>query len=192
MTGNRALALDPGSSFATERWRPVVGFEGRHEVSSEGRVRSTRFKNGSTDRPCQPRIRKLTLRANGYRQIAFGLGTRRGTKLFFYVHRLVLAAFKGPCPDGHEASHLNGTRDDNRPENLSWESPASNNARKVEHGTDPSGERGSRAKLTRPQVDGIRRRAANGETDAALAREHHVGSQTIRRVRLNKTWKRPT
>lgn len=38
----------------------------------------------------------------------------------FRVHRLVLLAFVGPCPEGMECRHLNGVRADCRLENLAW------------------------------------------------------------------------
>jgi hypothetical protein len=36
------------------------------------------------------------------------------------VHRLVLLAFVGPCPAGHEVLHLNHQPADNRLENLRY------------------------------------------------------------------------
>lgn len=38
----------------------------------------------------------------------------------FRVHRLILEAFVGPCPEGMECRHLNGDKADNRLANLSW------------------------------------------------------------------------
>jgi hypothetical protein len=37
-----------------------------------------------------------------------------------HVAPLILSAFVGPCPDGHEARHKSGDRGDNRLENLFW------------------------------------------------------------------------
>jgi len=37
-----------------------------------------------------------------------------------YVHRVVLTAFVGECPDGHNADHVNSRSDDNRLSNLRW------------------------------------------------------------------------
>ena len=36
------------------------------------------------------------------------------------VHRLLLAAFVGPCPEGMECRHLDGNRLNNKLENLCW------------------------------------------------------------------------
>jgi len=40
------------------------------------------------------------------------------------AHRMILIAFKGPCPPGHQCVHLNGNNSDNRIENLEWASIA--------------------------------------------------------------------
>ena len=44
-----------------------------------------------------------------------------------YIHRLVLEAFAGECPSGHEACHWNDVPDDNRIENLRWAPRRDNN-----------------------------------------------------------------
>lgn len=52
---------------------------------------------------------------------------RRGQKrITRYVHRLVLLAFVGPCPDGMEACHGIGGSKDNRVDNLRWDTPSAN------------------------------------------------------------------
>jgi hypothetical protein len=44
----------------------------------------------------------------------------------YYVHALVLEAFVGPRPAGHETNHINGNKADNRLENLEWVSTSEN------------------------------------------------------------------
>lgn len=46
----------------------------------------------------------------------------------FRVHRLVLLAFVGPCPEGMEARHEDGDPSNNRLDNLAWGTPAENRA----------------------------------------------------------------
>lgn len=55
------------------------------------------------------------------------------------VHRLVLMAYVGPCPEGCETRHLNGIRTDNRLENLAWGTRLEQAADKKRHGTQASG-----------------------------------------------------
>jgi len=104
-----------------ERWLPVVGWEGRYEVSSWGRVRRIN---------CKPK--KNTVAANGYDVVSL---SREGKSYVFTVHRLVLEAFVGECPSGCETRHLNGNRGDNRLENLKWGTAAENSRDRVRHDT---------------------------------------------------------
>lgn len=51
------------------------------------------------------------------------------------VHRLVLEAFVGPCPEGQEGCHNNGDVLNCRLTNLRWDTKSSNNLDRVKHGT---------------------------------------------------------
>lgn len=62
--------------------------------------------------------------------------TRNGKSVKKLVHRLVLEAFTGPCPDGMEGCHNDGDRANSRLVNLRWDDRSGNNLDKREHGTD--------------------------------------------------------
>jgi hypothetical protein len=109
----------------TERWRPVPGFGTRYEVSDQGRVRS-RAKSA------EERMRSLSANSQGYHTVDLWNGD--GTSATKRVHRLVLEAFVGPAPAGHEACHGNGDRTDNRLENLRWDVRTENMRDVVRHG----------------------------------------------------------
>lgn len=51
------------------------------------------------------------------------------------VHRLVLEAFVGPCPEGMEGCHGDGDPTNNSLGNLRWDTATSNQLDKVRHGT---------------------------------------------------------
>lgn len=51
-----------------------------------------------------------------------------------YIHRLVLEAFVGPCPDGMKALHADGNKTNNNVKNLRWGTSAENNLDIVKHG----------------------------------------------------------
>lgn len=107
-----------------------------------------------------------------------------------YVHRLVLAAFVGPCPDGYECRHLNGVRHDNRLENLKWGTFAENQMDRVKHGTDNRGVRNSQAKLDENKVRYIRDIYSQGnKTQTELALKFGVDSSVISEIVNRKLWK---
>lgn len=120
------------NQIATERWLPVVGYEGAYEVSDQGRVRSldrlqriSRSRDGRMPhlRDLEGRVRQQSLNSNGYCQVNLSLDGRRHIAR---VHVLVLEAFTGPRPDGMEGCHGNGERTDNRLVNLRWDTRESN------------------------------------------------------------------
>ena len=125
-----------------ETWRPVPGFPG-YEVSDTGRVKSLPRKNlagamrrGRVLKPDTP---------SGYSLVRLA---RDGVKHARLVHRLVLEAFVGKCPEGFQTRHLNGVRGDNRLSNLRWGTIYENRADQKKHGTGIQGPRNPKAKLT--------------------------------------------
>lgn len=117
-------------SYDIEHWKPVVGFEGLYEVSDHGRVRSL-------DRMTARGLRK------GQMMKPFALDTghlrvrlsRDGRGSGPLVHRLVLEAFVGPCPDGQEGCHSDGNPENNHVGNLRWATRSENQLDSVRHGT---------------------------------------------------------
>ena len=107
------------------RWRDVIGFEQFYEVSTEGTVRrkvAEPLSRGAEDRAAGTLVRQHHLKS-GYRVVNLRNGNKWHSKL---VHRLVLEAFTGPCPEFFEAQFKNGQRDDVRAENLVWGFKGSN------------------------------------------------------------------
>lgn len=74
------------------------------------------------------------------------------------VHRIVLEAFVGPCPEGMECCHdpdhnpLN-----NAIVNLRWGTPKENQADSVKHGTKPRGEKSPRSVITESEAREVKR-----------------------------------
>lgn len=120
-----------------ERWLPVVGWEGLYEVSDHGRVRSARrtirFKDGRS-RTYEPQLRKQTPQA-AYGHMCVGL-KRNGDRRTVRVHRLVLEAFVGPCPEGMEGCHNDGDASNNALPNLRWDTSSANKQDMIRHGTN--------------------------------------------------------
>jgi len=151
-----------------EVWQYVPGSDGMYEVSSRGRVWSNRSN----------KIMSLSVANTGYHQVNLAGKIR-------HAQRLVLEAFVGPCPIGHEACHGNGVKTDNRLENLRWDTRKGNMADASRHGTTNRGERNHSSKLTREQVLTIR--AANG-TQREIAARFGVSREQVRDIRSGKRW----
>lgn len=108
----------------SERWLPVVGYEGYYEVSDQGSVR--RVAKDATF------VLKARANKNGHLQVSL---SRDGERRSFLVHRLVLTAFVGPCPDGMQGCHNDGNPARNVLVNLRWDTQSSNAFDSVRHGT---------------------------------------------------------
>jgi hypothetical protein len=116
---------------SAERWLPIPGFEGRYEVSDHGLVRSldrVQVNRLGRRRFWPGQMLKIQMTPNGYSKVCLGGVNWR------LVHRLVLTAFVGPCPDGMECLHGNDVRTDNRLANLSWGTHEENQQGAVERG----------------------------------------------------------
>jgi len=109
-----------------EAWLPILGHEGKYEVSNFGRVRS--FMGV---RKGQGRINGRVLQPNaGPHYYSVKLSGRNR-----YVHRLVAAAFIGPLPTGCQTRHLDGNGFNNRLLNLAYGTISENMLDAVRHGT---------------------------------------------------------
>lgn len=149
-----------------------------YAAGSDGRVYS---RKGAAPRPLRPsRADSGHLRVGLWQH-----GVRRGE----WVHRLVALAFHGAPPtEHHEVRHRNGDPADNRPANLAWGTRAENIADRVPHGVAAVGERHGMAKLTAAQAAEIRRRAAAGESQRAIARDFNVTPATVSMIRRGRIW----
>lgn len=88
----------------------------------------------------------------------------RKSRLKMLVHRLVLLAFIGPCPEGMECRHF-PDRDpsNNNLGNLQWGTRKQNHQDRIVHGTNNAGEANGSAVTTEEVVLKIRRLHATGE-----------------------------
>lgn len=180
----RRLAMS-AESTAPEVFLPVVGFTG-YDVGTHGTVRSYwRLAGGGRRAVLVAVPRLLTLCTDGrYLRVTL---CRGGKSRSLLVHRLVLEAFVGPCPDGMEGAHGNGIPTDNRLTNLAWKTPLENHADKKRHGTNPAGERHGNVKLNESQVREIRNKRGTATT-AALAKEYGVSKSRICDIQLRRAW----
>lgn len=115
----------PHSLIEGEEWRPIPGYEGRYEVSSEGRVRSWARKDG-------PHLRRPSTGDQRYHSVTLCRDGRHEQRA---IHTLVALVFIGPRPEGMEVRHLDGNSHNNRAANLTYGTHAENMLDQRRHGT---------------------------------------------------------
>jgi len=166
-------------------YRTLDRFPG-YRFGEDGSVESCRSRWGTVpwrrlaDRklPKSPHLKVLLVDKDGC----------RGEHL---VHRLVLEAFKGPCPAGLECCHDNDIGNDNRVSNLRWGTRSSNRHDCVRNGHDrsPKGERHGCAKLTEADVAQVFKRRSAGETQQAIADALGVNQSNVSHILNGRNWK---
>lgn len=163
-----------------EEWRFVKGYNGRYQVSSAGRVRTN-----SSGAWLLMSLQKPKAGKKGYLSVALAVS---GKKTRFSVHRLVLEAFVGPCPEGCVACHNNGNPLDNSLYNLRWDTLASNQHDRVVHGTALCGTSHPSAKLTEEDVLHIRSLLSKGVPHRKLAKDFSVSRGLISYISSRAVW----
>lgn len=106
-----------------EKWKSIFGYENEYEISDLGRVRTIErcvnrvydgYKNKHT---IKSKIRKLSKHSSGYIRVSL---CKNGKVKYFYVHVLVLRAFKGIKPKGFDCDHIDRDRTNNKLSNLRY------------------------------------------------------------------------
>lgn len=116
--------------MSEEQWRRIPG-NSRYEVSDHGRVRSYVRR--------EPRVlRPATANQIGHRRVYLGRDDADRPGRCEWVHRLVLAAFVGPCPSGQEVRHLDGDPANNKLENLAYGTRSENVRDMLAQGRHPT------------------------------------------------------
>ncbi len=161
-----------------EKWKDVVGYEGRYEVSDRGRVRSLKYNRQQFSKVLQPRTHD-----QGYLGVCLCADGKTRQQ---FIHALVLSAFVGPRPRGFCCDHRDGNRANNAVGNLEWVTYSENAFR----GVRTCGEKNHHAKMTKAKVITIRKlHAQGGITQRELARQCEVSQPSISRIVSRATWR---
>lgn len=171
-----------------EDWKPITGYEGRYEVSNQGRIRSFITKGphrGVSDVPqrmLRPRTDKY-----GYQKATLLTAQAHTT---YAVHRIVAMAFHGaPSDPSFVVRHLDGNKTNNWSVNLQWGTPLENALDRKRHGTNVRGSMSPAAVLTEENVRHIREARIAGASVADLAKMYQVSGPCIRSAYMGRTWK---
>lgn len=116
-------------------WLPVVGYEGRYEVSATGLVRSVRRKEDRRNGSVGGRVLRQHVTPAGRSRVSLGSGV---AKRSYFVHRLVAIAFLGWPEPGFEVCHNDGNALNNHLGNLRWDTRKANMLDLIKHGANPN------------------------------------------------------
>lgn len=169
-----------------EQFRPIEGYPG-YRVSRNGEVQSCWCRRGRLSFTSDSWRTLSPYRSRGYLKVKLAKAGRLDA---FRIHRLVLLSFVGPAPGpGCVSCHNDGDPENNRLENLRWDTPTANSEDARRHGTLYCGEAVRHRKLGDAEVLEIRRRRAEGVTISGLATRFDVSRANIRSIAEGRTWK---
>jgi hypothetical protein len=163
----------------SEKWLPVVGYEGFYEISNKGRVWGCRRK----------KIRVCNRWGSDYLKI---LLCKKGETELFNVHRLVAEAFIGPMQQGYCVNHKDGVKSNNNLDNLEYVTPKENTAHAHRTGltNPPHGDRHYNTKIKDSEIDKLGEMYASGISQRKIAQMYGVCQSLISQIINRKHRKR--
>jgi hypothetical protein len=174
-----------------EIWKDIPGYEGFYQASNYGNIKSLERNNGRGYR-LKEKILKPGIDNIGRLHVNL---LRYGIQKSYRVHRLVLMAFIGRCPDGMECMHLDDNPSNNNLENLRWGTHMENQRMIHDHGrANPPDFRGGKSPLSKLTQDQVYRiRFLKGKVEygywTKLAKAIDISHSTIKNVLSGKTWR---
>lgn len=193
-TRPHARTIDEGGQHVRDdriETRSIDGFP-YYRVRSDGVVESCRARGGPGGSQFTAwHAMKLMADRLGYLHVELRRDgdPRRYRKK---VHRLVLEAFVGPCPEGMEGCHADGDPRNNDLSNLRWDKHLANLIDAIGHGRRPLCVPGSdhlNAKLTEMDVIAMRKEHSRGGISyKSLGRRYGISDQQAKRVVCRQCW----
>ncbi len=163
---------------------PIPGFPGYYATKS-GAVWSGIYKRRIYKRRGLIRL-KPSRTQRGHLRVTM---RRNGIPISAFVHRAVLLAFVGPCPEGQFTRHLDGDKTNNRLDNLRYGTQSENMQDGFRLGEYPIGEAMHCAKLTGIDVQWMRAYHRAGFPKQRLARVFGVAPRTAAVAIEGLTWR---
>jgi len=171
-----------------EIFKPIMGYEGKYEISNMGRVKSLKRKqktksNGFAIR--KGKIIKTSSTGKGYLQIKLSMDGRERS---FSVARLVAIHFIGLPETGRQVNHIDSDRKNNNINNLEWVKQQQNSDHRMAYGKVIRGEDVKQSKLKEEDIVKIRKLLKN-HTVREIASKFKVSHPTIVYISQKKIWK---
>lgn len=153
-----------------EIWRDIAGYSGEYKISNHGRVKSIVAGGLIMSNPRN---------YSGYRVVSL-----RGSKprKQFRVHCLVLEAFVGPRPEGHQGCHNDNDKNNNHIGNLRWNTPKGNMTDRKSY----EGQANPNSKISDAQKIEIRKRYLTGETCREIGVDFGISGVRVSQIGRNK------
>lgn len=156
------------------KYKTITGLS-KYQIREDGEIVS----NWS-----EPKVLAGGTDKDGYRKFVLidDLGARR------YLRRasLVCTAYHGPRPRGKNVRHLDGSRTNDRPDNLAWGTQAENCADKLLHGTIQRGNNSGTAKITEAQALAVK--AMLPKKTRVISEKLGISKHTINNIRYGNSW----
>lgn len=175
--------------YDSEIWKDVDGYEGRYEISSNGRLKSVcRTVECRKDVFITKKERILKPFDSGRGYLKYKLSFN-GEKTIS-AHRLVANAFLKNNSNKSQVNHINGIKNDNRVDNLEWATASENVVHSLNNKLKISqkGSEHGMSKLTEKDVLEIRK-IGRTKTLKEIAIIYDVDMSLISSILLNKIWK---
>lgn len=167
-----------------EIWKYIEGYPG-YQVSNKGCIRSSK----------QGYLRILSNRPNCFGYVTNHL-QKDGRGIIHHVHRLVLQAFIGLCPERCECNHKDGVKTNNCVENLEWVTGSENVIHAYRHRLRKSsvlvGEKAHHSILKNGEVWLIKKLLTGRISGIMIAKMFKVSTDTIYHIKKGWTWKHIT
>lgn len=172
--------------MSNEIWKPVVGYEGKYEVSNLGKIRSLYREQEFSARWGIAKMRfpaKDMILSNtklGYMYVAL---SKDGSSVKHLVHRIVMSAFVGNSE--LQVNHKDGNKGNNTLENLEYCTSSQNHRHSIDVLGNKRGENNYASLLKNEDIFVIRK---DTRKLREIAADYGVTLQAIHNVKARKTW----
>jgi hypothetical protein len=160
-----------------EKWE-IIKSHPYYLVSDYGRV--MRVVEGSNTYPG----RILKIRTNNHGYACVSLAKRKQP-----IHKLVMEAFIGPCPNGKEVNHKDGNKKNSCLENLEYVTRQQNTQHAYDIGLiNREGEKNGRAKLKEGEVWLIKKLCRKNIKYKIIQRMFNISDSCIWAIKFGHNW----
>lgn len=186
--------------MSEEIYNDIVGYKGLYQISNTGKVKSlfrlesfpsAIVKGGNFIRKRKEKILSPAPDKDGYLRVVL---CKDGILKNFFVHRLVISAFKPNLSNFPEVNHIDGNKLNNCVDNLEWCSPSHNNYHRYRLNLvnieNQSGENHWKTTLKKEDVLKIREKWNSGRvSQLELVTEYKISQSTVSRIVNKQNWR---